>query len=165
VTDKWTRALAVAAAVVALDQLTKAIVVRSMELHQSIPVIDGLFSLTYVRNTGAAFGLMAGRLGPEARAAFFLTVSAVAMAVLGWFLRGVPAERRLVVAACGAVLGGAVGNMIDRATLGEVVDFLDLHVRGWHWPAFNVADMAITVGVAVLCLDALRRPAEARAAS
>ena len=150
-------ALAVAIGVVALDQLTKTVVASRMELHQSIPVVDGFFALTYVRNTGAAFGLLAGKL-VTFRTPFFVGVSGIALGALGWFLRGVPAERRLVVVACGAVMGGAIGNMIDRIVLGEVIDFLDLYVGAYHWPAFNVADTAITLGVFALCLDALRRP-------
>jgi signal peptidase II len=85
-----------------------------------------------------------------------LAVALVALLVLLWFVRGIPADRRVVIAACGGVLGGAIGNMIDRATYGEVIDFLDVYVGAYHWPAFNVADAAITVGVIVLCLDALR---------
>jgi signal peptidase II len=71
-------------------------------------------------------------------------------------VRTIPADRRGVIAACGGVLGGAIGNMIDRAAYGEVIDFLDVYVGAYHWPAFNVADAAITVGVVVLCFDALR---------
>jgi signal peptidase II len=150
--------------VVALDQATKAIVVRNMALHQSIVLVDGFFALTYVRNTGAAFGVLAGRMH-ALRIAFFLAVSAGAVALLAWFLRGIAAERRALVAACGAVIGGAIGNMIDRIASGEVVDFLDVFVGTYHWPAFNVADSAITVGVLVLCLDAFRQPERSRALS
>lgn len=160
---KWLAALAIAAAVIGLDRLTKLLIVRHMELHQSIPLIDGFLALTHVRNTGAAFGLFAGRL-LALRVPFFLAVSTAAVLLLLWFLRGVPVERRLLVVACGAVIGGAIGNMIDRVALGEVIDFVDVYVGVYHWPAFNVADAAITLGVAVLCLDALRQPAPSRAA-
>jgi signal peptidase II len=155
VRGKWALTLVPALAVVVLDQLTKAIVLARMELHESIPVVDGFFSLTYVRNTGAAFGIFAG-YGAAVRVPMLLAVAVVALGVLLWFVRTIPADRRLVIAACGGVLGGAVGNMIDRAAYGEVIDFLDLYVGAYHWPAFNVADSAITVGVVVLCLDALR---------
>jgi signal peptidase II len=158
---KWGLAAGIATAIVVIDQLTKAAVAGRMDLHQSIPVIDGFFALTYVLNTGAAFGLLSGRLA-ALRVPFFLTVSAVAVVVLAWFLRGLPAERRWVAAACGGVIGGAIGNMTDRVTLGAVIDFLDVYVGSYHWPAFNVADMGITVGVAVLCLDALRGPTPSR---
>jgi len=161
-TGKWTRALGVAAAVVALDQLTKAVVAARMAPHESIPIIPGLFALTYVRNTGAAFGIFAGRF-MAVRVPFFLAVSALAVVMLLWFLRSTPGERRWVVIACGAVVGGAIGNMIDRLAYGEVIDFLDVFVGAYHWPAFNVADSAITLGVVVLCLDALRQPEPSRA--
>jgi len=155
---KWALALGVAVAVVAADQLTKALVVEKMILHQSIEIGEGWFSLTYVRNTGAAFGLLAGKRAAW-RIPFFLGFSTGAVLLLVWFLRGVAPQRKALIAACGAVLGGAVGNMIDRLILGEVIDFLDVYVGSYHWPAFNVADAAITVGVAVLCADALRAPA------
>jgi signal peptidase II len=152
---KWRLTLLPALVVIVLDQLTKAIVLARMDLHQSISVVDGFFALTYVRNTGAAFGLLAGRLA-DARVPLLLAVSVAALAVLFWFVRTIPAERRAVITACGAVLGGAIGNMIDRIAYGEVIDFLDVYVGDYHWPAFNVADSAITVGVILLCLDALR---------
>ncbi len=154
---KWVLALGVAFVVVVLDQLTKTLVTAHMALHQSIPLIDGFFSLTYVRNTGAAFGFLAGRI-EELRVPFFLIVSSGAVVVLLWFVRSVPADRRWMIAACGAVLGGAVGNMVDRLAFGEVIDFLDVYAGSYHWPTFNLADSAITIGVLVLTLDALRQP-------
>jgi len=162
--SKWMLALVVAIAVVVLDQATKAMVASTMRLHQSIPLIDGVAAFTYVRNTGAAFGILAGRAA-ALRTPFFLVISGGAVLLLLWFLRGLPAERRLLVVACGAVAGGALGNMIDRVTLGEVIDFVDLSIGTYHWPAFNVADSAITLGVLVLCLDALRQPAPSRVLS
>lgn len=161
---KWRVALGTATVVIALDQLTKVAVATRMRLHETIPLVDGFAALTYVRNTGAAFGLLAGRAA-ALRVPFFLMVSAAAVVLLVWFLRSVPGERRVLVAACGAVAGGAIGNMIDRILLGEVIDFVDLAVGAYHWPAFNVADSAITLGVAVLCLDALRQPSPTRVLS
>jgi len=140
-------------------------VVADMELHRSISVIDGFLALTYVRNTGAAFGIFAGR-ATAFRVPMLLGVAALALGILLWFVRTVPVERWVVIAACGGVLGGAVGNMIDRAAYGEVIDFLDVYVGSYHWPAFNVADSAITVGVIVLCFDALLgAPAAERSAT
>jgi signal peptidase II len=164
-TGKWGRTLVPALIVVVLDQLTKAMVVADMGLHQSISVIDGFFALTYVRNTGAAFGIFAGHAAAF-RVPLLLAVAVLALGVLLWFVRTIPAERWAVIAACGGVLGGAIGNMIDRAAYGEVIDFLDVYVGSYHWPAFNVADSAITVGVIVLCLDALLgAPAAERSAT
>lgn len=162
---KWVLTLVPALIVVVLDQLTKALVLARMELHQSISVVDGLFAFTYVRNTGAAFGILAGRLA-DFRVPFLLAVSVLALVVLLWFVRSMPAERWMMIAACGGVVGGAIGNMIDRAAYGEVIDFLDVYVGTYHWPAFNVADAAITVGVVVLCLDAIHgAPAPERSAT
>jgi signal peptidase II len=145
---------AIAAAVVAVDQLSKWYVERSMQLHQSIPVIDGLFSLTYVRNAGAAFGLFAD-LPWTARMPLLVLVSVGALGVLVVILRGLhPNEVGLRVALAG-VLGGAIGNLIDRVRYGEVVDFVDVYWREYHWPAFNVADSCITVGIGVLLFHSL----------
>lgn len=152
---KWALTLVPALAVIVLDQLTKQLVLARMDLHESIPILDGFFALTYVRNTGAAFGIFAGHTS-ALRVPALLAVAALALGVLLWFVRTVPADRKLVIASCGAVLGGAIGNMIDRAAYGEVIDFFDVYVGTWHWPAFNIADAAITCGVVVLCLDALR---------
>ena len=152
---KWVLTLAPALIVIVLDQLTKLMVLARMELHQSVPIFDGFFALTYVRNTGAAFGIFAGH-DSTLRVPALLAVAGLALGVLLWFVRTVPADRKAVIAACGAVLGGAIGNMIDRAAYGEVIDFFDVYIGTWHWPAFNIADAAITCGVIVLCLDALK---------
>ena len=164
VSRKWPIVCGVAGAVIVLDRLTKTVVASHMELHQSIPVIESFVALTYVRNPGVAFGLLAGRW-LAFRVPLLLGVSGFAVTMLVWFLRGIAPRRHLLVAACGAVLGGAIGNMIDRVAFGEVIDFVDLSLGPYHWPAFNVADAAITLGVAVLCLDALRNPASSRALS
>jgi len=148
------QALLVALLVVALDQTTKAIVERSMTLYESIPILPG-FSLTYVRNTGAAFGMLAG--APSSlRLPLFLLVTAVAVWALVSYLRATPAHRRMLVWALGGILGGAVGNFICRLHYGEVVDFFHLHWGPWSWPMFNVADSAITVGVAIVLVESIR---------
>ena len=140
---------AVAAFVVGADQLTKWVIRSQFGVYESVPVVDGLFSITHVRNTGGAFSLFAGT--HEAwRVPFFLTVAVVAVAVLLHFVRRVAPHQRVLLFALGAVLGGAVGNMIDRAAFGEVTDFLDVYWRGYHWPTFNVADSFITVGMLIL---------------
>jgi len=157
-----TAILAVAAAVVALDQVTKALVLRSLTVGVPVVVVDGLLSLTLVMNPGLAFGLLAGVPAPWRWVVAGLSI--VALAVLARVAARVLAEGRhpADVAALGLIFGGATGNLIDRARFGAVVDFVDVHVRGWHWPAFNVADSSITVGVAVLALRLLTRPAPAR---
>lgn len=145
---------ALAASVIVLDHVTKTIVERTMTLYETIPLLP-FFSLTYVRNTGAAFGILAD-LPPGLRVPLFLGVTALAVAALVSYLREARAEQTVVVAALGAILGGAAGNFVDRVRYGEVVDFLHLHYRGFDWPMFNVADSAITVGVAIVLLHSLR---------
>jgi signal peptidase II len=145
----------VAAAVVVADQATKAAVERSMTLHQSIDVLP-FFALTHLRNTGAAFGVLAAAPASVRLPLFFL-VTVVAVGALVSFVRRTPPDARALVAALGAVLGGALGNLICRLRYGEVIDFLDVHWGTLHWPPFNVADSAITVGVAFLLIHGLWR--------
>jgi signal peptidase II len=145
--------------VVAVDQATKAIVEHTMMLHQSIPILPG-FSLTYVRNTGAAFGMLSGAPA-SLRLPLFVMVTVVAVWALVSYLRAAPAHRWTLVWALGGILGGAVGNFICRLRYGEVVDFFHLHWGEWSWPMFNIADSAISVGVAIVLLESLRREPEA----
>lgn len=145
-----------------LDQLTKWQVTRTMRLHESISIIPDLFSITYIRNSGAAFGILAGSHSGF-RLVFFGITSALALALLGTiYARLSPADwlGRVSVA---AIFGGAVGNLIDRVRFGEVIDFLDFSLLGYHWPAFNVADAAITVGVCFLIGHFFLHKAEAPA--
>jgi len=151
---KYVLVIGVAAAIVALDQLTKAWIASSFRLHDTVPIVDGLVELTYVRNTGAAFSLLAGR-SALFRVPFFTVVAILAGFAIVGFIRQTPASQRLVLLACAAVLGGATGNLIDRLLHGEVIDFVVVHWRDWYWPAFNVADSFITVGVVVLLGRAL----------
>jgi len=152
-----------AAAALALDQLTKAWVQASFRLYESRPVIEGWFHLTYVRNPGAAFGLFADH-GAGFRTPFFVIVTLVALAAIGVAVARLTPDRRWTLGALGLVTGGALGNLMDRLRLGEVVDFLDVFWRSYHWPAFNMADSAITVGVAMLLLEEFldRKPREER---
>jgi signal peptidase II len=147
---KYLLVTCVALAVVALDQITKLWVVASMQLHESI-VVFSWFNLTYVRNPGAAFSLFADH-SSAFRVPFFIGVSLVAAVAIAFFVKQTPPTQRSVLIACGLVLGGAVGNLIDRVAYGEVIDFADAHWRGMHWPAFNVADACISVGVGLLLL-------------
>ena len=141
--------LALAAGVLVLDQVTKAAVSTTLKMYEIRPVLPGFFNLTRVHNTGAAFGLLAGQASPV-RTFFFLTVSFLALGVVLWMLLHLPPDQKVELVALSLIFGGALGNVIDRARLGEVVDFIDVYYRGYHWPAFNVADSAITVGVILL---------------
>jgi len=141
-------------AVLVADQVTKAIVERGMVLHETIPLLP-VFSLTYVRNTGAAFGVFGAAPAGVRLPLFLLVTVAAAWALISMLRRARPGQR-LLVAALGAILGGAAGNFICRVRYGEVIDFLDAHWGDLHWPAFNVADSAITVGVLIVLLTSLR---------
>jgi len=145
---KWKGVSGWLAAIVALDQLTKIVVDRTMALHQSIAIVDGLFNLTYVRNTGAAFGIFAGS-AEIFRRPFLILVSILASGFIVTLLRRLADGERGLITALTFVLGGAIGNLIDRVIYGEVIDFLDVYWRGYHWPAFNIADSCITIGVAI----------------
>ncbi len=140
---------AIAAVVLVLDQVTKAMALRLLELGHPVPVIDGLFSLTLVMNPGLAFGML-GQTPPGWRWVVALLSMAALVVLLVLATRMVPAGGPLSVLALGLVFGGAVGNLIDRARFGAVVDFLDFYWRSYHWPAFNVADSGISVGVTLL---------------
>jgi signal peptidase II len=151
------KAALVAVVIFAIDQVTKAIVAASMTVGQEIPLIPG-FGLLYVRNSGAAFGLLSG--APSMlRAPLFLGVTVVALWLLVSYLRSTPVDRPWVVVALGGIVGGALGNLVCRLRFGEVIDFFHLYVGEWSWPMFNVADMGITVGVAVVLLESFRAPA------
>lgn len=140
-----------ALAVIVVDQLTKAVVLAEIPLRESIPVIDGFFKLVHVRNPGAAFSLFA--TAPEwFRAPFFLVITIVAVVALIAIAVRLPQDERLLPIALGGVLGGALGNLLDRIVHGEVIDFLYVYWREWYWPAFNVADSSITISVFVIVL-------------
>jgi signal peptidase II len=146
--SKTKRVFVLLTVIVACDQLTKFIVDRWMTLHQSIPIIDGFFNLTYVRNTGAAFGIFAGS-AEIFRRPFLILVSLVAIGFIVVMLRRLPDDEKWLVTSLAFILGGAIGNLIDRLAYGEVIDFLDCFWGRYHWPAFNLADSFITVGVTI----------------
>ena len=151
--------LAVAGLVVLLDQLTKGWIIATMRLHDAYPVIDGFFNIIYVRNPGAAFGFLAGA-SPVFRSVFFLAVTLAAILLILHYLRQTRIEEISLVLSLALILAGAVGNLIDRIRFGEVVDFLDVYIGAHHWPAFNVADAAITTGASVLMILLLGRRKE-----
>lgn len=147
--------LVLMAAIVLLDQVTKAIVVRSLALHEYVPLVDGLLSLSHVRNRGAAFGLLSDWDVPYQSLLLSVLSLCALVAIVLYFLR-LPPAARLPRVALALVLGGAAGNLLDRARLGYVVDFVHAYWRQHQWPDFNVADSAITIGVTLLVLDILR---------
>ena len=143
----------IAAVILILDQTTKLYVDANFRLHESVPVIRDFFHLTYVRNKGAAFGILSDS---AVRIPFFISVSIVAMLGILWYIKQIRNDQRLTLFSLSLVFSGAFGNLIDRVRLGEVIDFLDVFWQRHHWPAFNVADSAITVGVALLFIDMWR---------
>jgi len=142
--------LIVSAVILVLDQATKLYIDSCFALYESVPVLEHFFHITYVRNKGAAFGIFADS---AVRIPFFISVSTLAAIGILWYFRQLQGGQRLLRYALSLVFAGAVGNLIDRIRLGEVIDFLDVHWYKYHWPAFNVADSAITVGVGLLLLD------------
>jgi signal peptidase II len=146
--------LPTAAVVVILDQVSKVLVGTVMTPGRAIEVIPGLFNIIYVKNPGAAFGIF--RHGGIIRTFFLLAVTAAALVIIGFLLR--QSRDRVMSFALSLVAGGAVGNLIDRVRFGSVVDFLDFFIGRHHWPAFNVADSAITVGVIIALYSYYLRP-------
>ncbi|MDH3973907.1 MAG: signal peptidase II [Deltaproteobacteria bacterium] len=140
--------------IIILDQLVKIYVDKTMHLYQSIEVLENFFHITYIRNKGAAFGILSGA-NESLRVPFFLTVSAIAVVVIIYTIYTYREESPLFPFAMAMILGGAIGNVIDRIRLGEVIDYIDVHWYTHHWPAFNVADSAITAGVVLLIISML----------
>jgi signal peptidase II len=154
----WLRWLGLALAIFMADQLTKVLIVGYYRLGDST-YIASFFNIVRAHNTGAAFSFLAGASGWQR---WFFTVIGVAAAVfITWMLRSHPGQK-LFSFALACILGGAIGNVVDRLLHGYVVDFIQVHWRGWYFPAFNVADSAITVGAALLILDELRRVRRAK---
>jgi signal peptidase II len=147
------------AVILILDQLTKYVVDRTIPLHHSIPVIDDIFSLTYIRNTGAAFGMLAGSAA-HFRLPFLVIFSLVAIGFIIVMVRRLPPGETGLITALAFILGGAIGNLIDRVVYGEVIDFLDFYWSTYHWPAFNLADSFITVGVLITVFYLIRSKGE-----
>ncbi|MEK6526168.1 MAG: signal peptidase II [Nitrospirota bacterium] len=132
-----------------LDQASKIQIMQTMRLHESIPVIQNFFSLTYIRNPGAAFGILASSSNGF-RLLFFGFTSLFALVLLGTIFFRLRHDDWIGQLSIAGILGGAIGNLLDRLRFGEVIDFLDFYVQSYHWPAFNVADAAISVGVCFL---------------
>jgi len=154
------RWFALALGVVLADQVTKALVLARFSLGERVE-LTGFFNMVLVYNKGAAFSFLSDAGGWQTPALVVFAV--VAIAVVGTFIVRSPG-RLMLCTGLALILGGALGNLIDRVRFGQVVDFLDFHAAGWHWPAFNVADSAITVGAALLILEGfVNREGRARA--
>jgi signal peptidase II len=134
------------------DQVTKAIVRRMLPLHESVTVIPGVVDFTHIRNTGAAFGFLNGVEFPF-KTVLIAVVATAALVGVAWYAAGLAHHQTLARVGLALIIGGAAGNLIDRVIAGSVVDFVDVYWRSYHFWAFNVADSAISVGVAIMILD------------
>lgn len=151
---KW---LWLAFSLIVLDQSTKLAIGHLMQLYQSIQLLD-FFNLTYVHNTGAAFSFLSGQNGWQR---WFFSILAVVMSlVMILWIKRLKDNETLLGVSLSLILGGAIGNLIDRLVYGYVIDFLDVYYHSWHWPAFNVADSAITIGVGLMLIDSFRSKSE-----
>ena len=135
-----------------LDQVSKYAIRTNFELYESVTVIAGNFNLTYIENTGAAFGLLSNVSFPF-KTTILALAATIALLFIAFYMVTLPSSQWIARTGLSCILGGAMGNLIDRITTGAVVDFIDLYWRGWHFWAFNVADTAITVGVIIMIID------------
>jgi signal peptidase II len=135
-----------------IDQWTKFLVQQKLFLYQSVEIIPAFFNLIHVRNTGGAFGVLGGERGGLG-SFLFIAVSLIAVAAILVLFTRLKEEDRNLSLSFSLVLSGALGNLVDRLRHGEVVDFLDFHVGSYHWPAFNIADTAICIGIALMVLE------------
>jgi signal peptidase II len=153
--NKYTIFFLTVVTVTLLDQATKAFIHSTMSLYSSRVMIDGFLSITYVRNPGAAFGFLA-QAPPFFRSVFFVLVTLLAIGMILYYLITSRADQPGLVLALSLIFSGALGNLIDRLRFGEVIDFIDVYFRSHHWPAFNVADSAISVGAMIMILEMVR---------
>ena len=152
--NKITRLLIISGILVILDQVSKILIAHYLQPYHTITVIPGFFNLTHIHNPGGAFGFLA-QSDPMLRKVVFLFVSLLAVGLILWYYMKTPASYILLGSAFAMIFGGAIGNLVDRIRLGKVVDFLDFYIGTFHWPAFNVADSAITIGIGIFILHLL----------
>jgi signal peptidase II len=155
-TNKYFKFIAVALAIVIFDQITKWVIIQNLSLYDVYQVIPRFFNLVHIHNPGSAFGLFAGHQSLF-RNVFLLTASVVALSLVLYLHHKTPEEFPLLSLGFAMIFGGAIGNLIDRIRLGHVIDFIDVYVGSFHWPAFNVADSAITIGMFIFAFYMLFR--------
>jgi len=147
-TNKYLRLVVFTGLVVLADQVTKALIFAYLPYHQSITVVPGFFDITHIHNPGGAFGLMAN-MSETLRTIVFLLASSLAVGLIFYFYIKTPPSYVFLAVGFALIFGGAIGNLIDRVRLGIVIDFIDVYIGDYHWPAFNIADSAITVGIII----------------
>jgi signal peptidase II len=145
----WTRLLLISGSIVLFDQASKYMIKINLDLHDHIIVINNFFNITHILNPGGAFGMFASS-SPEIRKFIFLFLSSIATLLILWFYKKSAADFLFFSIGLALIFGGAVGNLIDRFAYGKVVDFLDFYIGTLHWPGFNIADSAISIGMAIL---------------
>jgi signal peptidase II len=138
-----------------LDQWTKSLIIQKLLLYQKIEVIQGFFNIIHVRNTGGAFGIFGGEKGGFG-SILFVVVSLIAIGVIIFLFIRIKEEEKTLALSFSLILSGAIGNLIDRLRYGEVIDFLDFYLSSTHWPAFNIADSAICIGIGLMALELLK---------
>ena len=148
---KYLLSTVIALIVIILDQYTKYLLIQSFALHQSLDIIEHFITIVHVRNRGIAFGLFAGQ-GSGLQVLVLTVTSLLAITFIFYLLKSVKETQYYAIITLSLILGGAIGNLIDRIRWGEVVDFIDLHWYQYHWPAFNCADSAISIGLVLLLI-------------
>lgn len=152
--EKYIKLAIIAGLIILSDQISKAVILNTLSLYDSVAVIPGFFSITHIHNPGGVFGVFADQ-SALVRKLLFLVVSTFAAGFVLYFYHKIPRTHSLLASAFALIFGGAIGNLIDRIYLGKVVDFLDFHIGSWHWPAFNIADSAISIGVIIFLFHIL----------
>lgn len=146
--NKYMMLVTISGLVVVLDQLTKWLITSSLSYYEVVKVIPGFFNLIYIHNPGGAFGILAKNQS-NLQSMLFIIIAVAAMGLILYLYKNTPSEYPVLSVGFALIFGGALGNMIDRIRLGEVIDFVDLYIAHLHWPAFNIADSAITVGMLI----------------
>jgi signal peptidase II len=146
--NRYIRLVVIGGLIVIIDQLTKFFIVKQLPLHHTVAVVSGFFNIIHIKNPGGAFGLLAD-LSPGMRTFVFLFISSLAVGLILYFYLKTPRTQTWLAVAFALIFGGAVGNLIDRIRFGVVTDFLDFYISKYHWPAFNVADSAISIGIGI----------------
>jgi signal peptidase II len=148
---KYLLSTPISLAVVILDQCTKYLIIKSFALYQSLTIIEHYFNIVHTRNKGIAFGLLS-RQGSGIQVILLIITSLLAIAFIFYLLNSLSDKQKYAIVTLSLILGGAIGNLIDRIRWGEVIDFIDLHWYQYHWPAFNCADSAISIGLVLLLI-------------
>jgi signal peptidase II len=152
--SNYTKLAVISGLVVIIDQITKILIFKNLPLYHSITIIPGFFNITHIHNPGGAFGFMAHQ-NSSLRNFLFILLASIAVCFIFYFYKSTNRTHPFLASGFALILGGAIGNLIDRIRFGKVVDFLDFYVHNYHWPAFNIADSAITVGVTIFIFHLL----------